>query len=209
MFGNKKKEKQMQEIDKLKELKSFTWQSVLTSLLFIIIGAILVIEKDAFVKKACFTIGGILILIGIVFIVIYAVSDVKKTMNNNKLTVGIALVIAGLVVIIGYSLVKLVVPIVLGVLIIINGFSKLQVAINSRKMDKEKSKVVLIVAILNILLGVFAICCTWMIVKFIFVIIGLILIFSGITDIINVFYMGKQIKNYIKDQEALIQDPKD
>ena len=204
MFKSKAK-KRKEEIDELKELKGFKLQSVLIAILFILMGLVLVINPLGTTRTICFTIGSIILGAGLIFIIIYLVSDFKANIKKNKLVIGIVLLILGMVFFIAYRVIMSVIPTVLGVMIFVNGLTKLQTGIDARKINKDKSLWMIILAIVIILLGAFVVFNPFSASKLILRIIGICLMFSGITDLVSFIYLNKKISNYIKDMKALDQ----
>ncbi len=206
MFGKKKRES---EIQSLNQLKGFTWQSVLMGILFVLIGVVLVFNPEGVARTICFTIGAIIAAVGVINIILYFATDFKNNIQQNKLVIGILLSVLGLFFIVGYRIIMSVIPFVMGILIIFNGIVKLQTALNLVKIKAGSWGLSLAIAIITILLGVGIVLNSFGAAKTILRVIGFCLIFSGITDIINVVYLGKKTRNYFKDMEALNQDLKD
>ena len=205
MFFKSKAKKRKEEIDELKELKGIKLQSVLIAILFILLGLVLAINPLGVTRTICYTIGSIILCAGVVFIIIYLVSDYKDNINKNKLVIGIALTIIGILFFILYRLIVSVIPTVIGVLIFINGLTKLQTALDARRINKDKSLWMIIMAIVVILAGAFAIINPFGVSGLVLRVLGVILMISGITDLVSFVILNKRIKDHIKDMEALEQ----
>lgn len=208
MFGSKER-KRREEMDRLSELKGFKFQSVLTAILFVLMGAVLAVNPVGTTRTICFTIGYIIIAISIVYIIGYFISDFKNNLQKNKLVIGIILLIIGLFFILGYRIIMSIIPTVLGVMIFLSGLTKLQTAFNARKINNEGTGWIMGIAVLNIVLGLFVVLNPFGTGKFLLRIIGICLVFSGITDLMNLLYINRKLSNYIKDMKALEQEPKD
>ncbi len=198
MFGKKVDNKSSDE----KAIKSITWQSLFAAVLMILIGCVLMIHPGI-VKNICMIFGTALCVVGVVQLIIYFVSDVKKNYGKNKFIAGLCLIAAGLFVMIGYKIVMDIIPVVLGIFILVDGIIKLQTALNASKMDEYNHKPILVIAILTIIAGVAIIMFYSHIINFALRIVGAVMVFSGITDFVNVIYVGRKIRNYVKDMEAL------
>lgn len=205
MFFKSKAKKRKEEIDELKELKGIKLQSVLIAILFILLGLVLAINPLGVTRTICFTIGSIILGTGVVFIIVYLVSDFKDNIKKNKLVIGIILLILGIVFFVAYRVIMTGIPTVLGVMIFINGLGKLQTALDARRINKDKSLWLIIVAIAIILLGAFLVFNPLGASKLALRVIGIFLMISGITDIVSFVILNKKIKNHIKDMEALNQ----
>ena len=202
MFGKR-------ENDGEKKLKTITFHSLISAILLIVVGLLLLINPVGSISTMCVTIGMILGAIGAVELLIYFVSDMKKNNGNNKLVFGIFFVVAGLFIMIGYRIVMQIVPLVLGLFIVVDGIMKLQTAVNAMKMNTEGKFAVLAIALITTVVG-FVICFNaFDTAKILLRIIGAVMIFSGITDVMNIIYISRKLKNYVDDMKALNQDPKD
>lgn len=205
MFFKSKAKKIKEEIDELKELKGIKVQSVLIAILFILLGSVLVVNPLGTTKTICYTIGSIILGAGIIFIIIYLVSDYKDNLKKNKLVIGIVLAIIGILFFVLYSVIVSVIPTIIGILIFINGLTKLQTAFDARRINKENSSWMLIVAAVVILIGAFAVFNPFKASGLVLRILGICLIISGITDLVSYMALNKKIKNHIKDMKALDQ----
>ena len=205
MFFKSKSKKIKEEIDELKEIKGIKLQSVLIAIVFILLGTVLVINPLGTTRTICYSIGSIILGAGIVFIIIYLVSDYKDNIKKNKLVIGIVLTIIGILFFVLYRLVVSVIPTVIGVLIFINGLTKLQTALDARRINKDKSLWMIIMAVVVILVGAFAIINPFGVSGLVLRVLGIILMISGITDLVSFIILNKKIKDHIKDMEALEQ----
>lgn len=203
MFGNKKNS----EI--LKELRGATWQSVLIGILFVLFGVTLLLNPEGLTRAVCYTVGIIFMAAGIVQLIIYFMSNVEKNMQSNRFIVGIILIAIGIFFIAGYRLIMSIIPFVMGILILFNGVMKLQTALDAMKMKANRWGFLLVIAIITIILGLFVAFNPFKAAKTVLRLVGACMIFSGVTDLVNVIYISRGLKNYIKDMEALVQDPKD
>ena len=97
----------------------------------------------------------------------------------------------------------------MGGFIFVNGIIKLQTAMNVMKLKGNKGGMLVLIAILTILLGIAILIMANTITNLILRIVGAAMIFTGVTEMVNMFYMSRGLKNYLEDMEALVQDPKD
>lgn len=104
-----------------------------------------------------------------------------------------------------YRVIVSVIPTVIGVLIFINGLTKLQTALDARRINKDKSLWMIIMAVIVIIVGAFAIINPFGLSGLVLRVLGIILMISGITDLVSFVILNKKIKNHIKDMEALEQ----
>lgn len=203
MFGKKK---QNEELDELKQLKGLKWQSILMGLLFVLVGMVLILNPESVARTICFTVGSIIMIVGIIDIIVYFLTDFKNNMQQNKLVLGILLLVVGIFFIAGYKIIVSIIPLVMGILILFNGVMKLQTALNAAKMKSNGWGYLLGIAIVVIILGAVIIFNPFGTAAMVLRVAGVCLVFSGVMDIINMVYMSRKMSDYIKDMEALNQD---
>ena len=185
-------------------LKGVKWHASLSAILLILLGGVLLFQPQI-VSGICRLIGSLLCLAGVVDIAIYFISDVRKNYGNNKLIIGIGLIVAGVFVLVAYKLIMHIVPLILGIFIIVDGVIKLQTAFNAAKVNDVNHKPIMAIAILTIIAGVLIVAFYSHIINLALRIVGLVMIFSGVTDFVNILYVGKKISDYIKDMEKLVK----
>lgn len=205
MFGKKK----MEEADSMKALKGATLQNVLMGVLFILLGVFLVLNPKGVARTICFSIGAVILTIGVVNLIIYFVSDVKHNLPKNKFIIGVVLVILGLFFIIGYRAIMEIMSRIMGVMIIFNGVMKLQSALDAMKMKAKGWVYFLLISVVTLLIGAIFLIHSFGSAKLVLRIVGLVLIAIGVTDLISVLYIRKRLGEYLQDKEALIQDAKE
>ena len=161
--------------------------SLLKSILFLILGVILFTNPGGILKFLSYIVGGILLIIGILNILSYLKTQKKLNIEDNKkLTSGIILIVLALVVVLFSSFVETTIRLVFGGWIIYSGVSKLIEAINI-KNDKVTFYVTLVISILMILCG-FYIAVT---ANLVFSLLGLFIMIYAILDIVS-YVMNKK-----------------
>lgn len=190
----------------MKELKGFKWESIFSSFLFIIVGIVLLFSPETTARTICYLIGMVGIAIGIFRIVTYFTTSFEKNYEKNNLVNGLVAVLLGLFVILKVKLIISLIPFLLGILVTISGIGKLQASLDIKRLKSEKWLGVFIVSLVNIGLGILLLFRPFSAATTMFMIIGACMIFSGVTDLVNVLYISKKFKDYMKDMEALDQD---
>lgn len=184
----------------LKELK---WQSLLSSAAYAIMGVILLVFPETTAKTLCYIIGISSIVIGIFWILIYLFRDIEKNYYRNDFVIGMTIILLGVFVLCKADLIITLIPSILGILIIFSGIGKLQNTIDIRRMGKGNGLVFFVLAAINIVFGGILLMAPITAVKVTFMLIGVGLLFSGISDLILSLYMGKTVKNHMKHMEVL------
>lgn len=178
--------------------------SLIISILFFILGAVMFTNPDAIVLFISYVIGGLIILIGI-FKCIKNYLDVKKDNNtsSNGMVVGITLIVIGLVFIFLASIIEALVRLVIGGWILFTGIMRL---INALSIEKKDTKfwVLLSISIILISGGLYTILET----NLAFKAIGLVLMIYSVIEIFGYVFNKKEINEVIitKEKEEKIEE---
>ena len=184
----------------IKELK---WQSSLYHILYILMGAVLLIFPETTARTICYATGGAAVVAGMTAVCIYLFRDVSKNTYRNDFVSGLVSVLLGVFLFYKADLVISLIPFLLGIAVIISGFIKLQNCIDVRHMGYGNGIVLFLLSLVNIVLGIILLVNPFGTAILLFRLIGVGLIFSGATDLAAVLYMSKKIDNYIEDMQVL------
>ena len=186
------------------EVKSYSSiTSLVSSILFFILGAIMFTKPDAIVLFTTYIIGGLIILFG-VFKCIKNYLDVKKdnTTSSRAMVIGITLVVIGLVFIFLAGVIEALIRLVIGGWILFSGINRL---INSLYLPKKSSKfiVLLIISLLLIGGGLYTI----LEANLAFQAMGIVLMIYATVEIIGYIFNKKDvaiIKETVKPKEKIV-----
>lgn len=166
--------------------KDVVWSSIA----YLILGFVLLIRPG----MALVTIVHILAIVAAVMGVVSLVSYFrdKYSVGNGGVTKGIVYFVIAALLYFGAGFIISIVPFILGILIVISGIVKLQEALDMMKYKADGSVAVLIIAVLSLLLGVLILINPFSTAEFLFRIIGIALIYNGVSDLLTVFYFSKK-----------------
>lgn len=188
------------------KIKGFKWDTVLSSVLYVIVGTLLVIFPISVIKSLCYAIAIIIMAIGIIKIITFLLKEQQEGFTRTGLISGIVFIIIGAFIAIRSKTIISVIPFILGILILFSGISKLQYTMQLRKYSDEKNSAMLITSIVNIVLGIVLAFNPFRGAKVMLIILGICMIVTGLSDLISAIYFYGKIRNHIKDMEALEQD---
>lgn len=173
----------------LKNQKKDT-MSLITSILFFIIGILLFSNPGGVVKIITYIIGSIFIIVGIGKIISYYRMNKKMNINNTSdLIMGIVAIVLGLVIIFCSSAIEFVIRLVMGGWILYSGIVKLIYSLNLKESKVNNWIYVLIVSIIMIVCGLYIIIKS----NLVFSTIGLFLIIYSIIEIVQYIIIPKNI----------------
>ena len=181
--------------------------SLISSIVFLILGAIMFTRPDAIILFISYVIGGIMILIGS-FKCIKNYLDIKKdnSISSKEMVFGIFLIVIGLVFIFLANVIEALVRLVIGGWILFAGINRL---INALRLDKKNKRFIifLLLAILLIVAGLYTI----LEANLAFKTIGLMLMIYSVIEIIGYIVNRQNINNtsetIIDIQEETVVEP--
>lgn len=187
----------------MEQVKGMKWQSLLTAALFVIMGIVLIIYPETTAETLCYVVGIAGVVIGIFTVLAYVFRDVEKNYYRNDFIVGMMEILLGAFVLYKAELIIELIPCVLGMLVVFSGIGKLQNYIDLRQMKSGKGVPFLVMAIINMFFGILLVIDPFDDMELLYILIGVGLLISGITDAFATLYMAKKMKDYMKVVEAL------
>ena len=179
-------------------------RSLIKSILFLIFGALVFAYADKVISIVASGFGAVLILYGL-FMIVRNYYETKNDSNTpaTLLTMGIVLVIIGILFIILSDSISLVIQYVIGAWILFNGIEKLITALSMPKHTSAFTSQ-LVIAILLIAAGLYTVLVSNLAIQ----IIGVIMMVYAVLEIIG-FFTGKSIKVSEEKQESVALVKKD
>ena len=168
----------------MKMLKELKWEAILTGVLYILLGIVALVIPETMQKTLGYLIGIVLIVAGLISIICYLLRDARENYYHNEFVFGILGIVLGAVVLYKVEIVISLIPFILGVLVLCSGCSKLQDAIDLKRLGYGSWLGLLIVAAINIILGV-------------------VLILSGAGDCFSTIYFARKLRRFKQEQDAL------
>ncbi len=164
-----------------------------TAMIYIVLGLLFVLLPGVTERVICYLIAVALALMGIVYIVEFFRGG-EASIQKNSLAVGMLLVLAALFMFLKTSVVVAAIPILLGMSVVVSGVLKLQNAIILYRMKNKLWIAVLVLSLLCLAFGIVLIEDPFLEANVLITVIGIALLFSGITDIAMLFIMSRKIK---------------
>lgn len=164
-------------------------------IMYFVLGVICVIFGNKLLEVLSWVIGGLFILAGVVFVILYLTREAVENINRNDMLMGMGAIAIGITLFIKNDLLQTVLPIILGVLIIISGAAKIQQMVDMLKLHLAGWLPTLFVALINIAFGVVMVVEPEFVADIFIILIGAGLIFSALSDIVFTLYYDKQFKD--------------
>ena len=184
-------------------LKKLKKNIVISAVLCIVLGIVLVVWPDMSMQIACAAIGGVLLVGGVVRLVEYFVLRDGSMYAQINLIMGIVLAVVGVWIVLKPDKVLAIIPIIIGIVIVLHGLNNLQQAITLCKEKYDKWWVALILGLLTVGFGVLLICRPFAALDTVVMLIGIFLIYDGLSDIWIVSRIYRTAKELKQEAEAL------
>ena len=107
-------------------LKQIKWRSILVGIGYILAGLLLIVYPESSRDLIAYVLGIALVVYGIVSLTTYFVINVKESLRRNEFSIGIMAILGGLTLSLNNKSSLDIIPILLGLVIIADGFDKLQ-----------------------------------------------------------------------------------
>lgn len=140
-----------------KILKKTGWTSLFISLLFAIIGIVLMVNPEGTIKLASNALGILFILIGSYKILTYFMTKGKYELYNYDIAYGIMAIIIGIVTIVYSRQIVSMFRIIIGIWILYSSVMRITFSLKLRKIDSYAWIGGLIIALLMLVCGLFII----------------------------------------------------
>ena len=184
----------------LKELK---WEAILTGVLYILLGIVALVIPETMQKTLGYLIGIVLIVAGAVSMICYLLRDARDNYYHNEFVFGLVGIVVGVAVLYKVEVIISLIPFILGILVLFSGCSKLQDAIDLKRLGYESWVGMLVVAAINVILGIVLICNPFKAAILLFRVLGVGLILSGASDCFSTIYFSRKLRRFKQEQDAL------
>ncbi|MBD5476505.1 MAG: hypothetical protein HDR17_11095 [Lachnospiraceae bacterium] len=184
-------------------LKRLKTNIVISAILCVVLGIVLVVWPDLSMQIVCIAIGAVLLIGGGVRLAVYFTNKDGSMYAQMSLITGIVLAVVGIWILIKPDKVLAIIPIIVGIVIVLHGINDLQQAVSLYKDKYDKWWVALILGVLTIGFGVLLICRPFEALDTVVMLIGLFLIYDGLSDIWIVSRIYRTAKALKQEAEAL------
>ena len=176
-----------------KFLKKAGWTSVITSLIFGIIGLIMIFNPDTIMKFISTILGIFFIVIGVVKVINYFVARGNSTLFKNDIAWGLIAIIIGLVTMIYSNTIENIVRIMIGIWIIYSGLTRFSLSFRIKNVNSRLWPLVLSLAVLMIIGGLYVTFYPGALI----VTLGVIILIYAIMDLVESFIFMRNVKDIL------------
>ena len=187
----------------MKMLKELKWEAILTGVLYILLGIVALVIPETMQKTLGYLIGIVLIVAGLISIICYLLRDARENYYHNEFVFGLVGMVLGAAVLYKVEVIISLIPFILGILVLFSGCSKLQDAIDLKRLSYGSWAGMLVMAAINIILGIVLICNPFKAAIVLFRVLGVGLILSGASDCFSTIYFAEKLRRFKQEQEAV------
>lgn len=188
-----------------RNLKSW---SVLSAITMIAIGLILMIFPGVSLNVVCTVMGIVFIAWGAIRILSYFLLSIEEFMYRSDMIAGLLFILGGILMLARQNIVLDIIPILLGLVIVISGITKLQNAVIAKRIGYGGATLYMILALISIVFGfviMFFLSGT-LAAKTLFVLIGAGLVYSGGSDLYVTLFISNKYNKFMKEFEKGMHD---
>lgn len=189
-------------------LKNMTVSFVFLSVLYLILGVVLILWPTLVMDIICYAFGAILLLYGIFAIYGFYRSEDRKGSAFLALFLGIVAAAVGAVMVLYPPLIQGIIPVILGLYIAIDGLLSVKRTLELQRMDYARWNVNLILSLVSAGLGIFVVFHPLLTEAALFRVVGVVLLYAGASDLWTIFQLSRWTKEYRKTHPVDI-DPID
>ena len=186
-------------------LKGLKANYTMSAILSIIMGLVLLIWPGTTTQIVCTMLGIVLLSYGIIQIVMFLWTREKTVFSQGILLLGIIFAVIGAWIILKPEMIIMAVPVIVGILIIIHGLHNIIQAVDLKREGYEKWWLALLFGVLTVLFGALLIYNPFGAVEVVVRMIGIFMIYDGVSDIWIISRLSKirKIKEKIVDAEFI------
>ena len=181
-------------------LKQIKADYLLSSILCILLGVVFIIWKDGVLGVMGSMFAILLIIIGVVYLGSFFLNLVT---NGVSVLMGIIILAVGIWFFIEPSVIVSLIPIVIGVVLLFHGIRALKETLESKKYGFSSWGVNLVLALLCIVFGIICIFDAFGVMEKAIMLVGIILVFNGISNIWIAGTATHAAKDYARKNETV------
>ena len=170
-------------------LKSIRNSLILSSLLYIVLGVVLLVMPELSLGFACLLIGGAVVIYGVVRLAAYFRGG--PAADKLDLVLGVLLILLGLFLLIWIRFLLAFVPVVLGIYILIDSFGSLKRSLDMKSLGFGRWWVSFLVAAALAICGLVMVLNPFGTIEGLVMFIGLGFLIDGVTTLVNTILLER------------------
>lgn len=173
--------------------RSIRSNMTMTAVVCLAIGAVLLIYPDMFLQVACYVLGALFIAYGVLGVLGCVRAHI---MSMGTLIISIAAAAVGIFVITQPRTIGSILPIIIGLILLLDGLVNLRHGLGLRRFGDASWKSVVVLGVITVAFGAIILLNPYSTATVTFRLIGIALVYNGLSDVIILFRMNKASKVY-------------
>ena len=179
----------------------FHMHSLLFSIGFdLLFGLLLVFLKNTALMIAAYVLSGFLVICGIYQVVVYLHSTVMRKIIESRLASGLILLLSGIMLVFNPAFLQDIFPVIWGLSLLAGAFLKIQYAFDQAQLKIKRWWLMLVFASLSLVIGLLALLSPDFMGENKEIVIGLMLVFEAVLDMLVLFLMNRALKRKSPDE---------
>lgn len=178
--------------------KEFKKEMVFSTIIYVIIGVILIIWPDKTAKAINYILAFALSCGGVTSILRYVKKDIVNGARSFDLTLGIVLLAIASFLFLNPTFIASILPTILGFILFVSGVIKFQNAVDVARVGYEKWWFMMLLSLISVGAGILILINPFGTAKLLTVVIGVGFVYSGLSDLLATFFINGKIKDFEK-----------
>lgn len=185
-------------------LREFRWSFIITALVFIILGALLVLRPQLGIDMLSYTVGGALAIYGGFNILSFLFS--RERSLSFELVIGVITAAIGIFALVSPTTIFDIIQIVLGLVICIDSLLGMKRAFALRDLGLKSWWPMLLLSVVTTILGILFMVNKGLFGNALMVAIGIVLLYQGVSDLVTVIRISVVGRRLKEDLSLLVRD---
>ncbi len=186
----------------MEETKKFSRSYILLSALYVVLGIVLLLWPTSSVQMICYTLGFIMVVLGITYGILYFTKDRLTGVLQMDLVIGIICLAFGAFILLNPEFLASVMPFAMGIILLLGAVVKIQSAVNMKRLAFQKWYLVLLMAFVMLILAAILLWNPFSGERAMILYTGACLVADGLTNLVSmacILYRVKKL-NHIRAQ---------
>lgn len=186
----------------IKQINKTILVSILSAVIYIIFGVIMIINPDTAIELVAVSLGSIMGIVGTISIIRFLIDKNKYNFTGFGFAGGVISVVLALLILFKYKELLTLIPLILGIVIIINGALKTEFVMTLKREPDSNWWIMFGLTMVEIVLGVILVFNPFPTAIAITQIVGLFIVTYSIVDIIECVMLKAEINRIKKEMQA-------
>ena len=185
---------QEREVVYMKEfMKQIRMDLITSSIICIIFGIVLIARPIETVSLFCRVLAIIMIVVGGMFMFSYFLNWMSSGLSA---AMGLIVLLIGVWIFINPGIIETLIPVVIGVILLCHGIQDVRMSWQMKEYGQDSWKFSMVLAVISVIFGVLCIIDAFMVVKAAMILLGIALIYNGVSNLLITTRTTKAEKEY-------------